>query len=39
MLSNKYDIRAVRVSDRAVLEILATADDEREAEWLLGTTS
>lgn len=33
---DQYDIRAVHVSNGAVLEIVATDEDEREGEWLPG---
>ena len=29
----QYDLRAVRVSDGATIELVATAEDEREGEW------
>ena len=30
----EYDVRAVRISDGAVIDIVATEDDEREGAWL-----
>lgn len=31
---DQYDIRAVRISDRTVVELVATPEDEREGEWV-----
>jgi hypothetical protein len=30
----QYDLRAVRISDGRVIDIVATPEDEREGRWL-----
>jgi Tol biopolymer transport system component len=31
---DQYDLRAVRIADGAVVDIVATSEDEREGQWL-----